>query len=196
MAILLFLVTLSIGLFFYRKQNQRPELGGVLSLAKAFWLIYAVYTWFLFMPYNIYVLKLPPFVNQVWMIFWFWMLFRGIIEIFMMYVTKNWSPVYGISHDFSCLLILIGGTLLYWHQFLMIPKIVLTFHFSLILSLFLETYYAWGFFKIVKEKTKGEEAIWFASKEDPRFKRLVILTNIMNWPLYLILVIYLYFLTI
>lgn len=195
MAILLFIATLIIGLYFYQRQNLKPELGGALSLAKAFWLIYAIYTWFLFLPYQMFILKLPLFVNEIYMLFWFWMLFRGIIEIFMMYVTKNWSPIYGISHDISCLAILIFGTSYYRAQFFSLPLILVVFHFSLIASLILETYYAWGFYRIVKEKTKGEEAIWFASREDPRFNRLVIVTSTMNWPLYIILLIYLYFLT-
>lgn len=187
---LIFFATVAIGLFFYFKQNKNPKLGGAMSMAKAWWLIYAVYTWFIFLPYQIFFYQLPPFVTQVWQIYWFWMLFRGIVEIFMMYVSKNWSPIYGITHDLTCLIILLGGTIYYQSSYLQLPSIVLIFHISLIVSLFLETYYAYGFFQIVKEKTKGEEAIWFASKDDPRFKRLVMVTGIMNWPLYIILIIY------
>ncbi|GAB4015410.1 MAG: hypothetical protein Fur0010_14420 [Bdellovibrio sp.] len=182
--------TLTVGLFFYWKHNKNPKLGGAISLSKALWLIYAIYTWFIFIPYLVFAHNLPPFVTVVWKVFWFWMVFRGIVEIYMMYVSKNWSPIYGISHDLSCLIILIAGTIYYLPSYAQLPSVLVAFHYSLILSLALETYYAYSFFQIVKEKTKGEHAIWFASKDDPRFKKLVFITGLMNWPLYAVLILY------
>jgi hypothetical protein len=48
----------------------------------------------------------------------------------------------------------------------------------------METYYAIKFYKIIGSKTKGDEAIWYAHKEDPIFKKVVKITAIFNIPLY------------
>lgn len=170
-----------IGFLFYQKQNKNSTLGGSISVAKAFWLFFAIHTWLFLIPILIFSVDLPFGYKVVWSIFsgWFWL--RSILEMIMMYKTKNWSPIYGISHDISCLLILFLGTFYYYVDFIHSNPFLLLFHLVLILSLLLETYYAYEFFKIVGEGTKGEKAIWFADSENLRFKRVVHITHIFNY---------------
>jgi hypothetical protein len=59
-------------------------------------------------------------------------------------------------------------------------------------SLVLEIIYAWGFFRLVGARTTGHDGVWFASNEDPGFRRLVRLTAFWNVPLYLFLAVFLW----
>ena len=191
LAQILFLIFLFIGMAFFFHQLNGP-MGGKMSVAKGFWLFYAVFTWFVFLPLLLFYYKVPSFLDYVWGVFWVWMAIRGLVELFMMYITKNWTPPIGITHNISCVLWLIGSSIYFYIQVLTLPTIVLFFHISLIVSMILETWYAVGFYKIVKEKTKGDDAIWFAPSDDNRFKNLVLWTGAFNWPLFSILLIYLY----
>ena len=95
------------------------------------------------------------------------MWFRGVVELFMLFVTKNWVPPIGIIHDLSCVFIFLGLSVYWykdlWRQFTWPYGF---FHFTLLLSVILETYYAYGFYKIVGDKTKGDEAVWYAPSDN------------------------------
>lgn len=105
---------------------------------------------------------------------------RGLIELYLLFVTKNWKPIYGIIHNIFTALI-----------FLLNINFNQIYHFEIILiitiltSLCLETYYAY-FFKIkIGRLTQGNQAIWFASKETPIFKQVLLITTIGNAITYL-----------
>ncbi len=102
----------------------------------------------------------------------------------MMFVTKNWTPPIGITHNISCFLLLVFAPFFIQGEKLGLTSPYTIYHLSLILSIMMETYYAFAFWKIVGEKTKGDEAVWYANKEDPAFKRVVLVTAIANWPIY------------
>jgi hypothetical protein len=52
----------------------------------------------------------------------------------------------------------------------------------------METYYAVKFYEIIGQNTKGKEAIWYANKDNPVFKKVVTITAIFNIPLYACLI--------
>jgi hypothetical protein len=177
-------------LYMDRKQNTGKKMGGAISPAKSFWLFYCIYTWFLLLPFVLYQGFIPAPLSTVWTAFTGWMIFRGIAELFMMFVTKNWIPPLGIAHNLSCVAWLGTASIYHREAISELPIIVIVFHLSLILSLLMETYYAIQFYKIVGQKTKGEEAVWYANKDDPQFQKVVKITAIFNIPLYLSLIIF------
>jgi hypothetical protein len=58
-------------------------------------------------------------------------------------------------------------------------------------SLVLEIWYAWGFYQLVRGQTVGADGIWFASRDDARFRKLIRATAVANVPLCLFLACYL-----
>lgn len=192
--LLLFLTLLFvvIGIVMHRRQNTGEKLGGEISPAKSIWLFYCIYTWLFFVPYALLFYPIPEPYKTTWIIFttWFWI--RSVAEAIMLFKTHNWTPPIGITHDLSCLVILLAVPLYIGngskHGWEFSPYLL--FHASLILSLILETYYAFAFFQLVGQKTKGEKGIWYASKSDPQFKRIVFITTLGNIPVLVALVLF------
>lgn len=194
-------VLVGVGYSFYRKQNQPDRMGGPISRAKIFWLFYALTSWFLLSPLLAYDVEVPSFLRAIFGVFSLLMWGRGVVEAIMLYKTKNWTPPLGIAHDLFCLVVLLFCFGVYFQDFLTLqtlPWTHPTWWFSsflgiLILSLGCETYYAWSFYCLV-ENTKGEDGIWFASAEDPRFRRINQITCFWNVIFYGHLVCFLMFL--
>lgn len=159
-------------------------MGGEISPAKSFWLFYCIYTWLIFIPFIYFTQEIPQPYKTTWIVFsaWFWL--RGIVEMVMMFITKNWTPPIGIAHDLSCVLLLMFMPMFFKHTLGPLHSPFFIFHMSLIFGALMETYYAMTFHKIVGEKTKGDEAVWYANKEDPVFKRVVFITALANFPIY------------
>jgi hypothetical protein len=69
-----------------------------------------------------------------------------------------------------------------------------TFAFMLVLlaSLAVETYYAAAFFRAVEGRTTGEDGLWFADEKDPRFRRINLVTTLVNVPFFVFLFIFLF----
>lgn len=178
------LVFIIVSFFLYWRQNNKATLGGKISRAKAVWLFYTLYVWFFFIPFFYFNYPLFPYTT-IWGIFSLWMWIRGLGELFMMFVTKNWTPPLGIFHDITCALLFCGASI-YWYKdlFSTFSWPIFIFHVSLLLSILLETYYAYGFYKIVGKKTQGDEAIWYAGEDNKEFQFLVKMTAIFNIPLF------------
>lgn len=174
-----------VGVYFFRQQNQSDALGGQISRAKCLWLLFALLNWF-FLPL---LLTLDSHVivpsRTLFGIFSFLMWMRGIVEYVMLYWTKNWRPPLGITHDIICIVCLCGGL---WYSRNDFQNLITTpfqqwiysFFWMLIFSLCVEVLYAVLFFKAVQGKTTGEDGIWFASEEDPKFLRINRLTFFFN----------------
>ena len=179
MVFLIPILTIAISFMFYLGQNKKGNIGGKMAPCKLFWLDYTLMTWF-FLPLYFYFKGFKGEAFDILYVLSISMWIRGIIELFMMYVTKNWTPPLGISHNILTILLVLGAM-----YFTVVQQ---TIHYifiaSLVLSLCLETYYAIGFYKIVKDKTKGDDAIWFASKENPQFARILKVTTIGNFIVY------------
>lgn len=174
----------TFALFMHFKQNKGGKMGGNISPAKSLWLFYCIYSWFIFIPYIYFTQDIPEPYKTTWIGFSIWFWIRGVIEMIMMFITKNWTPPIGITHNISCFLLLVFLPFFIEEKFESFASALTLYHLSLILSIIMETYYAFAFWKIVGEKTKGDEAVWYANKEDPKFKRVVLVTAIANWPIY------------
>lgn len=176
-----------VGLAFYRRQNRRGGMGGAISRAKMLWLVWALWVWFIVCPLvamdagvaRPLRLTLGAFAAFMWL--------RGLVELFMLYVTKNWIPPYGVAHNLASVALVVGcgwwwdvvsAAVDPWSRWALALTVVIAF------SLVIETVYAVGFHRVVRGKTTGDEGLWFASADDPRFRRLVRLTAALNVPLY------------
>lgn len=81
------------------RQNVSPVLGGPISLPKLLWLNYALLGWFV-VPWFLW--RHPhviPSVRRIFTAHLISMCARGVTELWMLYVTVSWSPVYGITQD-------------------------------------------------------------------------------------------------
>lgn len=179
---------------FARKQNRGGRddrrLGGRISGPKVAWLFFTVFTWFVVSP----VLAADPNVGRGLRLtlgaFAAWMWIRGGIEMYVLYVSRNWRPPIGIAHDLSCVALIVGvlasqGPLPAAASPL--DRWVLTFVVMVLVSLLVEMLYAALFFRACRGNTTGQHGVWFADDCDPAFRRINRLTFALNVPLYLFL---------
>lgn len=188
-------LVVGLGVFFARQQNRGAKLGGAISRAKQVWLIWAVYAWFVAAPLTALVPGFEDRLRQVLAVFAVGMWLRGAVELFMLYVTKNWRPPLGIAHDVACVGFLMAG--LVW-VFVggAAPRTGLgawgvVWTGVLAVSLVLETYYAAAFHRAVQGRTTGVDGVWFASADEPRFARINRVTAWANGPLILFILAFL-----
>jgi len=193
-AILVSVFTLSAGAFFWA-QNWKEQRGGKISPAKLLWLLYAIILWFVLAPAIALDATVPSGFRILLGGFGLLMWARGVVELFMLYVTKNWRPPIGMAHNLLCILFLIvglgfsldGGSTFAQSSHLWLVRFV----FLLVVSLIIETTYAFLFHRVVNGQTTGENGVWFASTEDARFDRINRLTTALNVPLYGFLLLFL-----
>ncbi|RYZ37580.1 MAG: hypothetical protein EOO71_27435 [Myxococcaceae bacterium] len=177
--------------FFRHRQNAQGGRGGRISGPKLAWLLYAVFLWFLVCPLvalDASVLfeariVLGAFALSMWL--------RGAAELYMLYVSRNWRPPYGVGHDLGCIA-LVGAGLVYtgekWAGALDGRDVWALALVGLVLvSLGVEVAYAALFHRAVEGRTTGEDGVWFADAEQERFRRINRLTLILNVPLYVVL---------
>ncbi|WP_224362870.1 hypothetical protein [Hyalangium versicolor] len=188
-ALLLLLSAFAIlGVLFQRRQNSQGTRGGRISPPKVAWLFYAVYLWFIVCPAVALDSAVAPEARMVLGLFGASMWIRGAAEMYMLYVSKNWRPPYGIGHDVLCLVLVLGG--LAWHSEHWLGPLSRSEVWALalvglvLLSLVIEIVYAALFFHAVEGATTGEEGVWFADEEQARFRRINRLTLALNVPLY------------
>lgn len=93
---------------FYWAQNRWQPVGGAMALPKALWLMDAVLLW-LVVPLCIAAdRRLAIRWRRPFQVLAVLMVFRGLAELWMLYVSLNWSPWYGIAHDLLCIAVLAG----------------------------------------------------------------------------------------
>lgn len=175
--IILWPVFIAIQAAFYRKKQNgmNPWTGGPISWPKAFWLAYTIFSWF-FLP--IIFLIHPQLDNVVRYLVIFHLLswwIRGILELFMIYKWFNWSPRYGISHDFFHWLGILIIFILNLQHYSVIDThsfnfLVLVFFGYILFSTLAEIYFAFSFLQLRTEQEKREN-IYFAS-DDPKWIRI------------------------
>jgi hypothetical protein len=177
---------IAAGVRFHGVQNVRKARGGPISGPKLAWLLYAVFLWFLVCPVAALDSGIQLPLRGVLGAFAAFMWLRGLVELYMLYVSHNWRPPYGITHDVACIALVLGGLVAFpparplaavdlWAAALVALVLV---------SLAVEVLYAALFFRAVEGRTTGEEGVWFADEEDPRYRRINRITLALNVPLY------------
>jgi hypothetical protein len=163
---------ITIQAYFYRKKQSgsNPFTGGQISIPKAFWLSYTVWTWFL-LPIIFVFHPLLSSGNKIILychLASWWI--RGILELVMIYKWFNWSPRYGISHDVFHLSMI--SVLLYLFRYEVLFSVTGPINFFAlyyILMLFVSTSSEILFAKLFLEYRSENEVkdnIYFASDEE------------------------------
>jgi hypothetical protein len=94
----LVLTAAASAVFSYR-QNFAGQIGGPISLEKSLWLNYTITAWFIVPVFLVGHPALDRSLRHVLGGFLVSMAARGIAELWLIYITLGWSPLYGISHD-------------------------------------------------------------------------------------------------
>jgi hypothetical protein len=174
-SIIILVTLIGVGFKYYQ---DRGKMGGSIAWSKCFWLNYTIINWFL-LPLYFWYSDIGP-LKYTLMTIASMMWIRGIIELYMLFVTKNWKPMYGIIHN--VMTILAAFVVFYFNPRISMLESIYTL--SLFISLNLEIYYATFFHEHVGEKTQGDKAVWFASKDDPKFKQVLTVTTLGNLYVY------------
>jgi hypothetical protein len=170
----------AFGFMFHRAQ-ARGALGGAISKAKAYWLPFAIWMWFVVSPAVGFdaVMRgvVDDGVGRALMAFGVFMWIRGTAEMVMLYVTKNWIPPIGITHDVLCILLLaaVGGYGLAQLDVATASELTWCAYglcAVMIASLVVEIHHAYAFYVAVQGLTKGDDGIWFADEHQARFRKI------------------------
>jgi hypothetical protein len=94
--------------FFYLAQNSLRPVGGEIAFVKLLWLAGAVLLWGVLPPLIAGDARLGLPLRQAFAALAALMLARAAIEGWMLYVSLNWSPWYGIAHDVLCVAVLLA----------------------------------------------------------------------------------------
>lgn len=103
------LVLALLAVLFYQFQNSGRPVGGAIALPKLLWLAGALLLWGVLPPLLALDARLPPGLRRAFATLAGLMAARAVVEGWMLYVTFNWSPWYGIAHDALCALLLAGA---------------------------------------------------------------------------------------
>jgi len=90
-------------LAFYVFQNRYAPVGGSIAPAKLAWLAFAILFWIVLPAFIALDGRVPETLRQAFATLFVLMVARGVVELWMLYVTLGWSPWYGIAHDVVCL---------------------------------------------------------------------------------------------
>jgi hypothetical protein len=91
---------------FYPLQNSGLLPGGQLAPVKLAWLACAILFWYLLPCLLLFDGRMSKAARVAITVLLANMLARAVIELFMMYVSKNWHPWLGIGHDLFSLLLM------------------------------------------------------------------------------------------
>lgn len=184
----LLLLAAAVGWFSRRQARpERARIGGALSPPKQVWLFLALGTWFVAAP----LLALDPAVSRPWRAllgaFALLMLIRAPLELVLLYGLRRWTPPMGIAHDLVCLVGVAGGLPLVLARAAWPPggadRAAGLLALGLLLTLAIEVHHAWVFWRVVGSLgTQGQDAVWFAAPDDPRFARINRVTAWLNVP--------------
>lgn len=171
--------------WFRGKQNRAHAVGGKISNPKLLWLFFAIWFWLFECAVLAFEPSLPRGYRVILGVHAASMWARGALEMFMLYVTKNWRPPIGISHDVLCIVSVLGLAVFFRDELPLesawgpwAPALVA----MLLFSLCVEVLYAALFFQAVEGKTTGDKGIWFASEDEARFRRINRITTAFNVP--------------
>ena len=180
---LLFLLILGTALGFYqyyKTQNSQNTIGGAISKAKILWLGYAVFNYFVFSIWLYFQTPMSSafhgLLGGLIALFYCRFIFQGIL----MFGLKKWQPPMGMGYNVLCISILTIFLIKMPLNAFYTEGVLLLYFIGIILTLVTDTYYAKTFFQIVGKRTMGADAIWYASDEDPQFRRINRITARLN----------------
>lgn len=93
---------------FYVAQNTLRPVGGEIALVKLLWLAGAVLLWGVLPLLLMGDARLGLRLRRAFAALAVLMLARAAIEGWMLYVSLNWSPWYGIAHNALCVAVLVA----------------------------------------------------------------------------------------
>ena len=96
---------------FYLIQNSGALPGGQIAFVKLAWLGCAILFWYFLPALLLMDGRMPPAARRACTILLVSMLLRGVVELFMMYVTSNWHPWIGIGHDVFMVVLMLAVTM-------------------------------------------------------------------------------------
>jgi hypothetical protein len=173
--------TLSCALAFHAVQNRFALTGGSVALCKGIWLGLAVLFWLVLPALILADVRIAPALKRPFRWLLLLMGARGVAELFMLYVFKNWLPIYGIAHDLLCAALLCG-----WcarHRGLRAagsgdpPPAAVWRHALFTGALFLpEIYYAW--YMQANFTTRGTSAVYFVPDDAAHSQVLAVTTAV------------------
>jgi hypothetical protein len=166
------LTLMAIG--FYRFQNTAQPIGGEISLVKLIWLAEAIFLWGVLPALLMADPRLSQPLRSGFAVLFALMVARGVIEGWMLYVTHNWSPWYGIGHDLVCAIGLIV-TVARTASRAPLDRLVRRHAFVSAIAFLPEMYFAW--FMLQHFDTTGASAIYFVP-DDPRYVLVLRITTI------------------
>lgn len=178
----LVIIMVLITLGYYRHQNSRTSIGGKISTPKAFWLGFALFSYFVF-PVYLYFLFFNNDVRFIVVIIIAVFYFRMLVQGLLMFVFHSWIPYYGIAYNiFSFVVVSLSLVVLYTRFDLSDTPVIMllsVFICKLLLILITDTFYAIKFQRIVGDNTTGRLAIWYAA-EDQKFLEINRITKFNN----------------
>lgn len=179
-------------LLFARRQARPGRIGGSMSRPKQVWLFLALGLWFVAAPALACDPAVSPPLRRILGGFALLMYARLPVELLLLYWIKRWTPPMGISHDAVCFAWMVTGLALWgpevpWPPAGPADQAALLLVAAVVPSLLVEIHHAYMFHVVVGERTKGDEAVWFASADDPRFRYINRSTLVCDVPLVLML---------
>ena len=144
------------------RQNQGSAVGGPISVAKTFWLGYALVMFYVVPLFLWRDGALDPHVRRIfgWVAASFAV--RAVVELWVIYFTRGWRCEYGMAHDVLTLLLIVALR----RDARGLPdersRDALALATLLQLTLVIEAFMAWSFSKLASPA----EGIYFAADTD------------------------------
>jgi hypothetical protein len=161
---------------FYFTQNASGRIGGEMAAQKMLWLYYAIVLWLLLPGAVLFDARASSQVRAAYAALFALMSLRAVVEAWMLYVSHNWSPWYGIGHDVACVLVVgfgavqvarVGGIRSRVDRWLYAHLVVT------VLAFVPEVYFA--HYMLANFNTAGEAAIYFVP-DDPAHREVLRVT--------------------
>lgn len=139
---------LIIGAIFYAVQNQGGLPGGGIALVKLCWLFLVIFCWFI-IPLLLLFDCLSSVLKVAISVFLGSMVLRAVVELVMMFGTKNWHPHYGIAHDILMILLSLFLGFLVFKQ----SRLIAIYLFVMAILFTIESGFAWYMLHNVQSET-------------------------------------------
>jgi hypothetical protein len=179
---------------FHGVQNREALTGGAVAWPKSVWLGCAILFWIVLPALLASDARLATAWRTPFAVLLVLMLLRGAIELWMLYVSHNWSPFYGIAHDAVCLIALgwfarRAARGVAFGQLERLERTALV-HAIATAALFLpEMYFAW--YMQANFRTQGDDPLYFVP-DDPAHAGVLAVTTMADLTAMLYLPAFLY----